>query len=249
MDARWRVTQAAWAAFQWNPRVVYVFQEESGQYKRKEIDFVIQPKPSWDELLNWADDLAMQFWKRRQPQRIGEFIKASRDTLLEAGIPHPRGATNLDIGAGLQHMPAMTYLANRSSGAGVAHPRSVMRNVDGELVEIWTETDAHKVLESLADRTNTLESARNTIHIRHVALEAIVKDPRGGLPHGSTEDAVRTARLAAYNQLFEESVPENLDRLMLTEAAKVEAHDDLPNNLPLAKEVLIERLELSLIHI
>ena len=240
---KWRITEASWHRFPWNPRVVYVFDESARLWKRREVAFTATPKPSWGDLRVWAAELGMELWVNRQPQRIGEMIKESRDVLLARGIDHPRGAGVLHTGAGLQHMPALTYRANRSAGAGVRHPRAVMRDKDGGTADLWTQGDAHRVLEDLSDATNTLESARNLIQIRHVALEATIKDPNGGLPAGSDAAAIRKARLDAYNQLFEESQPEKLDALMLAEAKKLGEAADLPDDLDLAKEVLIERVE------
>ena len=243
---QWAVTQSAWAAFSWNPRVVYVPEvDKKGNitWKRKLVPFVASPQPTWQGLLDWADDFTLTVFSRRRTDRVGQVLKESRDALLAAGVDHPRETTALDPGAGLEHMPALTYLANRSAGAGIVHPKAVMRDVAGGTAEVWTEGDAHRILEGLADKTNTLESARNRLHVRHRAIEAIIKDPTGGLAAGATWDEIRTARLKALARLVDESKPEKIDALMLAEAAKIAREDDLPADLSLVKEVLVERLE------
>lgn len=250
----WFVNEEIWNRFQWSERVAYVLElvplvYENGnrgrveKYVRREVPFNVSPKPSWEDLLDWADDYMMAYWSTRKPHRIGEVLRQSRDALLGASVSSLGKIDDPYIGDGLKNMPALAYLANRSAGAGIVYPRAVMRNTSGGTTEIWTEKGIHKVLETLADRTNTLENARNIISVRHRRLEAIIKDPMGGLGAGATAKEIHTKRLAAFNQLFDESTPKKIDALMLKEANELSKRSGIPDDLPTAVDFLIEQLE------
>ena len=244
----WVLTEELWNMFSWNPRIHYR-PGEPGYYIRREIPYTGNlQKPTWDDLRNFEQDYGIYYFTddpdnldtRGFPSRA---LKGSRDALVSTPIEHDVLDTMIDPGAGIDHMPAMTYMTNRSGSAGVVHPPSVMRDGSGTPVTLWTEEESHLLLEGLAVKTNHVESARNIIHQRITTTAAPMYDERGGLAVGATKKAIRDAKVVAYEALYEMLKPEVLDAAMLAEVAKIEDTTLLPPDFERAKKVLVGRLE------
>lgn len=247
----WVVTEASWAAFSWNPRVIYqeTTHEHEGQIypalQRILVPFDKTPKPTWAEILEWEENYLVDWLALPEiDAKISAAVRGSRDALLGEAVEHARHAAGIHTGRGLEHMPALSYLANRGASAGVDHPRAVLRTGTGdELVDLWTEADAHGLIQPLAERTNLLESARNVVSKRLSGYQAVLRDPHGGLAATATAQEVRDAKAAAANALHAESAPAAMDAAMNAEVARLQSGTGLPADLATAKEVLVERIE------
>ena len=247
----WTVTEELWNMLSWNPRIHYKPGRHEGNfgYVRREVPYTGDlEKPTWDDLRDFEQDYQVYNFiydpfnvdARGLPSRV---LKGSRDALVSTPIEHGALDTTIDPGAGIKHMPAMTYITNRSGSAGIVHPPSVMRDGDGAPVTLWTEEESHHLLEGLAVKTNHVESARNIIHQRMTAAAAPMYDGRGGLAVGATKKAIRDAKAAALEVLSKMLETEVLDAAMLAEVAKIEDTTLLPSDFERAKKVLVGRLE------
>ncbi len=256
VPGRWLMTEALWERFQWNPRVIYIIEDNylhadgyRGQIRRrKDIPFTLYSKPSWSDILDMERDWQIAWAERDNPgvwnsEALGE----SRDALLSTPLAHSTLKENLHTGGGLAHMPALAYRSNRSAAAGVSQSRVIMREQTDDpaprLVELWTEAERHDLLEPLAERTNYAESARNVIWNRLWAVESKIYDPHGGLADTATEGEIKAAKRQAIDDWHQMVDPNTLDAAMADEITRLTRLSDLPEDLSRAKRVLAERIE------
>ena len=251
-EGQWVCTQELWERFPWHPRVLYVPDRAlPNLYNRREIPFPDYEKPEWQAIVEAEQDWQVAATIASHPSNwTNRVIAESRDALLRQPLDHPTLGNNIHTGAGLQHMPAMSYMANRGAGAGVHYPPGVMRTEGdvnahdaGDMVELWTEPEAHEVIETIARRTNHLESARNIIRKRIYDMKRPIFLADAGLGDDATEDEIKTEKRRAIEEVYEAVKPEALDKAMQAEVDKLEAADALPADLARAKQVLIGRLE------
>ena len=245
-ENEWTVTEETWGRISWNPRIVYEVgtktvdlgngrSREVRVYNRKEVEFTRSPSPSWRDLQTWERDYQIDLLSSTgNLEYISGIVKDARDTILRMPVTHPvDGEKEIDAGGGIAHMPALAYIAHRSSHAGVLHPRVVLRGSDGGTTDLWHEAETHDFLESMASYTNHIESGRNVVEERIGELLSVA----------ASDTATVDERRRALDDAHALTVPSTLDTAILDEARSMVDPDGLPKGLERVKSVLVGRLE------
>lgn len=226
----------AWDAFQWNPPPypdIYPNPDPNAS-----------PKPSWDELV-LASRLAevKEFDEEVAPDYRDEL---AQHTQRLATVPAVHGDKRVHVGGGLSHMDGLHYSHGRSTGAGMAFRRSVLRTGDQTgTVDIWTRPQLQRVLDQVAGETDLAESARNVIAAE---FEDAIQFIRGKRAEADDTTAPIEQRQRASDQARSRIVVlrrqvGNFGSDLAALVEKLRTSEELPDDLPTLKEVLIERLE------
>lgn len=244
------ITELQWQKLSWSSRFLYVWDGDKARFIRRRVPYTSTAKPSWGELKDIERRWSIQQAPSTPDDWVDRIVSESHGFLLAAPTNHSSLGDGIHTGAGLAHMPAMAYAANRSAGAGVTFPHGIMRTEGdlaardpGELAELWTESQAHELLEGVARRTNHLESARNVIRKRIFDMGAPLLLEDAGLGPSASPAEVEEEKFRALEETYSATLPAALDAAMLAEVAKLEAADALPADLSTLKAVLCERLE------
>lgn len=257
------ITEQRWQAERWGKTAVFAHTEVNGSvYVR---DWVLrdwnddggvgyprqqysqgEPRPSWDGLrehvLRWYLD-AGAAWTFGESDGVDTRVRRAQRRHLD--LPHyhdalPSGA--IDIGDGLEHLPALIHLKAASADAGESPPRASMLTTAGVL-DIWTMKDVDALLRPVAHRKNVVESARNVMRRRAYDVGKDLLDPNGGLDASADEEDRINGRTEAIHRidglLNEGDLYDNFAAVM----RELESEDDLPPDLPSARQRLLERLE------
>jgi len=237
----WLVTADSWEQFNWNPYVGYNATDKGYQrYQKYRPNF--PRKPTWDELLRVVERWWLHHTYDPSKAWSSDVVTDMRDQLIGAPVKHRLTKAGIDPGAGLGHLPAMTYLAHENTLAGQTVEPSVLRKSDRGTLTLWTAKHKADFLASLGNRTNRVESARNVIWSEISPLLDIATDPNGGLAENSAEEAKHQARIAAAKKLETALRWATLSKRF---AAAMENREQipLPNDLRTRRTLFIEGLE------
>ena len=194
----------------------------------------LPPKPSWEVALR-----AWSYTETQQHLYYRHHISEVADYFATQPITHALSMAGVHVGKGLEHMPAAIHIVEASTSAGQSHPRMLLRNVDDQPVDIWTEGHARALLGDLATRTNIVESAKNKLRLKYKPLtDALYRERDGTIPTAA-ELAELETKAAALKKAFEPAAIEREFQAVMAELSS----DALPDDLPLAKSVLIGRIE------
>ena len=245
-DRRWKVTEETWEKCYWPP-YRFLFSNgktRDGVWTQTMTATVVSTdvqKPSWEQItralraqrLDWHDESLRPF---------PEYALDATDAALTAAIKHEETKVHIDDGSDMRHMPALIHLLSRTASAGNNHEVSVLKDQDGDVVELWTESKLAPLLDSLADRTNLIMSAQIPIRAHLLRLNEIAVSEDGGLGPDATYEEKIDARWDAYVKANDYAQADNLDAEIDKEIARISALE-LPADLSTAKDVLISRLE------
>ncbi len=195
-------------------------------------------KPAFELVHKWAREALLREYGSGT-KFLSRQLVAARDKAVNA-YTHPD--SDLHVGDGLAHMPALTQIGmNQLSGATV--PPVVMRDKASTASrKMWLQSEISGFVSGLALHTNVVESARNVVRLRAEALRATINDPDGGLDPTATEEEKLEAREDAMDGLEILTATPNLEKAINEEIAK-HGQDALPDDLPTLQAVLIERIE------
>ena len=228
-------TEAEWHTFPWNPF---------------SWDPLAEPDPRIPAKMPWADLLVgLQLYEIKQlsfgtkPNDPGHKLLGHADAIANAAISHSGAASDVHVGEGIGHMPALIYLGAKAKSAGEAWPPTVLRDVGGKHVDIWTDVEAEELLDQVARNKNHAESARNLVYNKGIVYLNAAFDEHGGLATTASDADKLTARMNAAEQFrhFAEHIPAHYAQALKDVEAKA---GELPeDDLPRAKRTLIRQLE------
>ena len=229
-------TEAEWDAFAWNP--------PSWVDPSTPPDPRVPSKPSWVDLF-----VGLQLYEIKQlsfgsrPNDPGAVLLGHADAIANAAISHSGAASDVHVGEGIGHMPALIHLGAKAKSAGEAWPPTVLRDVSGKHVDIWTDVEAEELLDQVARNKNHAESARNLVYNKGIVYLNDAFDEHGGLDVSASDEDKLTARMNAAEQFrhFAEHLPTHYAQALKDVEAKA---GELPtDDLPRAKRTLIRQLE------
>ena len=155
--------QERWDNYQWNP-------PGSNPRHFPEPDPNASPKPSWETVKKWVQEYEIRRPVREGAHRPKIGISLFTKILAEESHDHPDHETNIDVGKGIESMPAISYLIDQSNQAGNILPKMVLIDESNTNLELWTEGQVRHLLDGIAYRRNRAESARNIVRKNLVGM-------------------------------------------------------------------------------
>ena len=243
------ITEAAWNRMPWERPVLLTDSSGAGRHafriKIHAAEPGVSPKPTWAELVALLERWELDHTRAgfRAFNALEGYARESKQALASKPVPHTLTEQGIHVGDGLDHMPAMIYQASRSEMAGQPVERAVMKDSDGNHVDLWTRGERHELIGEQAARVNLLESARNIVEKRLAEMAAPWFDERGGLGKTATADEIHKARWASFIAVNDFLQPATIDAAMEAEVEKLKQAADLPADLARARALLVENLE------
>jgi len=157
---------------------------------------------------------------------------------------------DVHVGSGISSMSGLAYLCDNATLAGGVLPRMTFREVDGDNVHYWTESEQRELLYQLSYQRNRSESARNLVWNKLVKMDKFIRDETNDL----------TERAQAVDDIFQvgnyfstqgRGTPAEIKRMkdaltkLFKDALKEvdDSFNELPDDLERAKKVIFARLE------
>ena len=186
------------------------------------------PKPTWDEVWTAFFPNVLSFLE--DGKLVESPLKKHRDGISNAPVALD-GIKSLHVGDGLEHMPAIIHALSAATNAGRLFAPAVLRHADGNgQSHLWTQEQAHRLLDQMTEQTNVGESVYNVVRHKYDAILAPFHNREN--THESRAAAITAAQAFAH--------PDNLAK----ETAKVKKMlGGLPEDLPTLKVRLGELLE------
>ena len=221
------ITKVEWDAYTWNAPL------NSG-HKKPDPD--ADPKPTWEELLEWVaenDIFKLHFAAEGYPEEssgpmAGADTRRVRALLTDGAFA--RGEQNIH-GGEMSHIAGLIHLLETTTQAGRVFPAVVLRDADShQSVTLHLESEAREMVGGLSDRENAVESAHNQVVGEYAQLASVRDD------FSRPDDERLEAGRAALK--FAEQYESKL-------AAAIQSYDPnaLPEDLPGRRRKLIELLE------
>ena len=244
-DAGWFFGKDEWDAMPWG--------DDAGlwQWTTKGIVWLfwarggitgLPAKPTWEQVFPLLRIARIDHEVERGQGTTRLALNAAKSGVANIPVKHPQSETPLDVGRGIEHMPALMHHIDQAAFAGRTWPPATMRDKDGNTIDLWTIDSAHDLLGPLAAARNSAESAYNVLKKSVAELQKIVADENGGLPPSATADEKLDARDAARKSVAD--IRENADKYLADELARHQKRvANGPADLPTLKKNLCERLE------
>ena len=157
-------------------------------------------KPTWDEMLR-------AFWLVTINESMAHGIETANfeittlsSRIADEPVDHEHADHSVHIRDGLDQLTAMLHHSSRAQTAGTRWPLTIMHDVEGNLLPLWTTDEAEGVLGPHARNKIRTASALSIIGAKMYGALATAQSEHGGLDETADEDTKLVAREIAAEE-------------------------------------------------